>query len=62
MKKFLVILLLPVALYCNGKPKIAFESITHDFGKQAQNLELKHIFVFKNTGDGTLLIDKIQPG
>jgi hypothetical protein len=62
MKKFLLLLLLPTVLYCNGKPKIVFESLSHDFGKQAQNVELKHIFLFKNNGDGTLFIDKIQAG
>lgn len=62
MKKFLFLLLIPVALYCNGKPKIVFDAPTHDFGKQEQNVELKHIFIFKNAGDGTLLIDKIVPG
>jgi hypothetical protein len=62
MKKFLLLLLVPTVLYCNGKPKIQFDMLTHDFGKQQQNVELKYTFVFKNTGDGTLSIDKIQPG
>ncbi len=62
MKKFLLLLLLPAVLYCNGKPKIQFEKIAHDFGKQEQNIELKHVFKFANAGDGTLLVDKITAG
>lgn len=62
MKKFLLLLLLPTVLYCNGKPKIEFAQTTHDFGKQEQNIEIKHVFAFKNVGDGTLMIDKISAG
>ncbi len=62
MKKFLVLLLLPAVLYCNGKPKIQFEKTEYSFGKQAQNIEITHLFTFKNTGDGTLVIDKISAG
>jgi hypothetical protein len=62
MKKFLLLLLVPVILNCNGKPKIQFDTLAHDFGKQRQNTELKYIFEFKNIGNGTLLIDKIQAG
>jgi hypothetical protein len=62
MRKILLLLLMPAALYCNGKPKIQFESLAHDFGKQAQNIEVKYVFAFKNTGDGALHIDKITAG
>lgn len=62
MKKLLLMLLIPTVLYCNGKPKIQFEKIAHDFGEQEQNIELKHVFTFKNIGSGTLLIDKITAG
>ncbi|OHD63456.1 MAG: hypothetical protein A2176_08770 [Spirochaetes bacterium RBG_13_51_14] len=62
MKRFLLLLLIPTALYCNGKPRIQFESYTYDFGKQEQNISVDHIFMFKNTGDGTLRIDKIAAG
>mgnify|MGYP001394980646 CR=1 FL=1 len=62
MNKLLVLLLLPAALYCNGKPKIHFDRLDHDFGIQEQNIEVKHVFTFKNLGDGTLLIDRISAG
>jgi hypothetical protein len=61
MKKLLLMLVLPTLLYCNGKPKIHFDSLTHDFGTQARSVEIKHIFTFKNTGDGLLVINKIEP-
>ncbi len=62
MKKLLLLLLIPTVLYCNGKPKIVFETLNHDFGVQAQNTELKYIFTFKNAGEGILRIDKIEAG
>jgi hypothetical protein len=62
MRKLLLLLLIPTVLYCNGKPKIEFEKLAHEFGKQAQNTELKCIFAFKNVGDGLLRIDKIEAG
>ena len=61
MRKLLLIVMIPAMLYCNGKPKIQFETLAHDFGKQTQDKELKYVFNFKNTGEGLLLIDKIQP-
>ena len=61
MKKYLLLLLVPMIINCNGKPKIQFDNLTHDFGKQQQNVELKYTFEFKNTGNGMLRIDKIQP-
>lgn len=62
MKKMLLLLLIPILLCCNGKPKIVFETLSHDFGVQAQNTEVKYIFAFKNAGDGMLKIDKIEAG
>ena len=63
MRKFLLLMLLvPTMLFCNGKPKIEFETLSHDFGKQVQNTELKFVFAFKNAGDGLLRIDKIEAG
>ena len=61
MKKFLLLLALPTMLYCNGKPRIQFDSLFYDFGKQDRSVELKHIFTFKNTGDAVLTINSIKP-
>ncbi len=41
-------------------PSIAFEKTSHDFGKQPQNTALKHTFTFRNTGDATLIIEKVK--
>ncbi len=61
MRKLLILLALPAMLYCNGKPKIEFDSLTYDFGKQDRSISLTHIFTFKNTGEGVLIINKIEP-
>lgn len=43
-----------------GEPKIQFTELKHDFGTVNQNSELRHTFVFKNIGTGTLVIDKVK--
>ena len=44
------------------QPKIVFPELTHDFGKSAPNMELKHSFTFKNTGKALLLIESVKAG
>jgi len=44
------------------QPKIQFAELSHDFGKSAPNLELKHSFTFKNTGKAVLLIESVKAG
>jgi len=61
MKKILLLLVLPAMLYCNGKPRIQFDLLSFDFGRQDRNVVLKHIFTFKNTGDAVLTINSIKP-
>ncbi len=61
MRALLLIVMIPALLYCNGTPKIKFENLSHNFGKQTRNQELKHVFKFTNAGEGMLIIDKIQP-
>ena len=48
----------PVAL----QPKIQFTELSHEFGKSASNMELKHSFTFKNTGKALLLIQDVKAG
>jgi hypothetical protein len=43
-------------------PKIEFQEVAYDFGKQIAGTELKHSFSFKNTGTETLVIDKVKAG
>lgn len=43
-------------------PKIQFDSTTYDFGRVVAGTQVKHDFVFTNTGDATLQITGVQPG
>jgi hypothetical protein len=42
--------------------KIVFPESSHDFGKSAPNMELKHSFTFKNTGKALLIIQDVKAG
>jgi hypothetical protein len=44
------------------QPKIQFTESSHDFGKSAPNMELKHSFTFKNTGKALLIIQEVKAG
>ncbi|MBN1878706.1 DUF1573 domain-containing protein [bacterium] len=47
----------------DGKnPKIVFAETQHDFGKQISGPDLKHVFNFRNTGEGTLIIENVKAG
>lgn len=44
-------------------PQIEFvEGTTFDFGKAEINKKLTHTFVFKNTGDTVLKIERLESG
>jgi hypothetical protein len=62
MKKLLALfIIVPAVIYCNGRPRIQFDSNVYDFGEQNRNVELNHIFTFTNTGNAVLTIEKIVP-
>jgi hypothetical protein len=42
-------------------PVIAFEGIAKDFGTVTEGESLKHVFAFRNKGDATLEILKVEP-
>jgi hypothetical protein len=44
------------------QPKIQFMQLSHDFGKSAPNMDLKHSFMFKNTGKALLIIENVKAG
>jgi len=44
------------------QPKIQFAKLSHDFGKSAPNMDLKHSFTFKNTGKAVLIIENVKAG
>jgi hypothetical protein len=41
-------------------PKIEFEEKSHDFGTATEGDRLTHVFIVKNTGNGTLIIDRVS--
>jgi curli biogenesis system outer membrane secretion channel CsgG len=45
-----------------GKPRIAFAQKDFDFGKVETGETIEHIYKFRNTGDGTLVIQKVRSG
>lgn len=47
---------------CSGTPRIAFDTLEHDFGDQKQGLQIKHKFTFSNKGTSTLIIEKVKAG
>jgi hypothetical protein len=45
-----------------GKPRIAFAQKDFDFGKVEKGEKIEHVYEFRNTGDGTLLVHKVRSG
>jgi len=43
-----------------GRPVIVFESVEFDFGEVEQGEEVEHVFSFKNTGTGELIVEKVR--
>lgn len=43
----------------NGKAEITFEEETHNFGDIREGEQVSHIFKFKNTGDGELVLSRV---
>lgn len=62
----LIVLLLIVCAVSAGAaagtgPRIKAAEVNHDFGKVKAGVRAEHVFEIKNTGDGVLVIGKIQP-
>ncbi len=51
-----------INIACSGEPNIRFKEMSFDFGDVKQKQELNHIFLFENTGTGTLIIEKVKAG
>jgi len=62
MNKTVIISVLLYLLSCGGTPNIEFEKVRHDFGYVKQEITVKHVFNFKNSGDGTLVIQGVRAG
>jgi hypothetical protein len=67
MKRLLPVLLaiLAIGLLTAGAaekaPAILFDGIAKDVGTVTEGASLKHVFTFKNKGDATLEILKVEP-
>ncbi len=57
----ILFLLLPV-LYCDAKPKVQFQETVYNFGTVKQETSVKHTFIFKNTGNSILAIERVKAG
>jgi hypothetical protein len=56
----LVILSLPVWAVANEGPRISFDKYSHDYGKVLSGDTVTEEFTFTNTGDQTLIIEKLR--
>jgi hypothetical protein len=45
-----------------GKPRIEFGNLVHDFGRQPSGTDLATVFEFKNVGDDVLVVQKVKGG
>jgi hypothetical protein len=67
MKRLVLVLLAIVMLgllalgAADKAPAIAFDGIAKDFGTVTEGEMLKYVFPFKNKGDATLEILKVEP-
>ena len=65
MKKslfYIFLFMLFFITYCYAKPVIVFDEEIHNFGIVKTETSVKHTFHFKNTGKGTLVIERIKTG
>ncbi len=44
-----------------AQPVIHFNEVRHDFGKVSQDDKVEYVFEVSNTGNQTLIIEKISP-
>ena len=47
---------------CDSRSYIVFSSSSHDFGRVKAESTLSHTFSFRNTGNATLVIERIRSG
>jgi hypothetical protein len=44
----------------SGQSAIVFDNAEFDFGEVDQGEEVQHVFSFRNTGEATLLVEKVR--
>lgn len=61
---FLVLFLtyLPATLYASNDPIVSISEKQFDFGQVADESEVVHDFLIKNSGTGLLIISEVQTG
>lgn len=47
---------------CDSRAHIVFSNTVHDFGKARVESTLTHTFTFTNSGNATLIIERIRSG
>jgi hypothetical protein len=52
----------PAADEATTGPRIEFSALEHDFGEADSGVNLEKTFVFKNSGDEILIIEKVTSG
>jgi hypothetical protein len=52
------LLFLPAVSF--AQPSIHFNEMVHDFGTVSQEDAVRHVFVFTNTGDQELVVEKVS--
>ncbi|PKL37261.1 MAG: hypothetical protein CVV44_16640 [Spirochaetae bacterium HGW-Spirochaetae-1] len=62
MNRLFFILAALILVSCAGTPKINFDQTSHDFGIVEPESELVHVFGFSNTGEATLIVQKVRAG
>ncbi len=60
--KLVLILSTLVAAVCFANPVAYTPQDTHDFGNLSVKTSAKHVFIIRNTGSSTLVIEKIEAG
>jgi len=55
----IVVLLLSLPALSYAAPAIHFNEVTHDFGKVGPDDRIEYFFEFNNTGNQTLIIEKV---
>jgi len=56
-----VFMFLYLPAFSSAQPAIYFNEVRHDFGKISQNDKVEYVFEFSNTGNQTLIIEKVSP-
>ena len=61
IKSLLIVSILGAAV-CFANPIAYTPQDTHDFGNLSVRTSAKHVFIIRNTGSSTLIIEKIEAG